>query len=455
MTAVGRKPFLTSDKILLFTLWYSALMSVLLIYVTHESSSAKSKQQLSHIYYYDKEKTRDVREAQESNVIKKRTYPYVTKKVVIKEDWKDVELDDDYDQEPHVPGYVGVRDESPLYFKCSQCALVSSSGQLLGKGAGEDIDNAECVIRMNTAPTLGYEEDVGSRTTVRVIGHVNLERGLHNDTDLQKETLQNEVTRPEVLIIPWLFSETIDRKTDPIYNIAMNLSKNYRDVEYYFLTAHKMGLSEELFRKETGLSRSTAHTWLTTGWMSMIFAMDVCDRIDVYGLIHENYCKEHPNETAPYHYYEPDFKRECKYYMWSETQLAKGHKFVTEKAVFARWSRRFNIRFHYPSWKAKLKNETNYVDTPFLKEYYKAKEKGLLEEAYEKEKIRLMKLRGEWPPKEEDIPQQKEVKNVTVIKSKRRRIRKRKLRVRAGWKRNMTNPEKYIIEDLGEIIEPF
>ncbi|XP_033097076.1 alpha-N-acetyl-neuraminyl-2,3-beta-galactosyl-1,3-N-acetyl-galactosaminide alpha-2,6-sialyltransferase-like isoform X2 [Anneissia japonica] len=439
---------MTSDKILLFTLWYSALMSVLLIYVTHNNSSAtKSSQKMSHIYYY-KEKPRDVRDIQEGNPMWNK---FVTKKPEkIQENLEDFELDSD-DEEPHVPGYVGVRDESPLYFKCAQCALVSSSGQLVGKGAGGDIDDAECVIRMNTAPTIGYEEDVGSRTTVRVIGHVNLERGLHNDTDMQKINLQREDTRPEVLIIPWLFSEKINRKTDPIYNIAMNLSKNYKDVDFYFLTSNKMTISEDLFRKETGLSRSTAHTWLTTGWMTMIFAMDVCDRIDVYGLIHEDYCKEHPNETAPYHYYEPDFKRECDYYMWSETQLAKGHKFVTEKAVFARWSRRFNIRFHYPSWKAKIKNETDFVDTPFLKEYYKAKEKGLLEEAYAKEEIRLMKLRGEWPPKEVPVAPPKQ--NVTVIKSKRRRIRRRKLRVRAGWRRNMTNPEKYIIEDLGEVIE--
>lgn len=55
-----------------------------------------------------------------------------------------------------------------LTLNCNSCALVSSSGMLLGNNAGSQIDSADCVFRLNSAPTLGFEEDVGSKTTVRV-----------------------------------------------------------------------------------------------------------------------------------------------------------------------------------------------------------------------------------------------------------------------------------------------
>ena len=56
-----------------------------------------------------------------------------------------------------------------LAVKCNTCALVSSSGMLLGSNAGSQIDSADCVFRLNSAPTLGYERDVGSKTTFRVV----------------------------------------------------------------------------------------------------------------------------------------------------------------------------------------------------------------------------------------------------------------------------------------------
>lgn len=61
-----------------------------------------------------------------------------------------------------------------LALKCNTCALVSSSGMLLGSNAGSQIDSADCVFRLNSAPTLGYERDVGSKTTVRVVSVTGL-----------------------------------------------------------------------------------------------------------------------------------------------------------------------------------------------------------------------------------------------------------------------------------------
>lgn len=42
------------------------------------------------------------------------------------------------------------------------CALVSSSGALAGSGLGAKIDSHHLVMRLNNAPTKGFEKDVGA-----------------------------------------------------------------------------------------------------------------------------------------------------------------------------------------------------------------------------------------------------------------------------------------------------
>lgn len=50
-------------------------------------------------------------------------------------------------------------------------AIVGSSDDLLGSGFGKEIDDFTDVIRFNQAPVDGYEADVGSKTTMRMMGH--------------------------------------------------------------------------------------------------------------------------------------------------------------------------------------------------------------------------------------------------------------------------------------------
>ncbi|XP_058848907.1 CMP-N-acetylneuraminate-beta-galactosamide-alpha-2,3-sialyltransferase 2 isoform X2 [Acipenser ruthenus] len=49
--------------------------------------------------------------------------------------------------------------------RCQRCAVVGNSGNLRGVGYGRLIDGHQFIMRMNLAPTLGYEEDAGSRTS--------------------------------------------------------------------------------------------------------------------------------------------------------------------------------------------------------------------------------------------------------------------------------------------------
>eukprot|EP00392_Amoebophrya_sp_AT5.2_P004147 g4155.t1 len=49
------------------------------------------------------------------------------------------------------------------------CAVVGSSGNLEGRNMGDEIDGHDAVFRFSCAPTVGFEDDVGARTTHRFL----------------------------------------------------------------------------------------------------------------------------------------------------------------------------------------------------------------------------------------------------------------------------------------------
>nr|XP_008533325.1 PREDICTED: alpha-N-acetylgalactosaminide alpha-2,6-sialyltransferase 5-like [Equus przewalskii] len=163
----------------------------------------------------------------------------------------------------HIGSFEGC---APLKMHCRDCALVTSSGHLLRSGQGPQIDQTECVIRMNDAPTRGYGRDLA-----------------------------------DLIVVP---------------------------------------------------SRKISNTWLSTGWFTMTIALELCDRINVYGMVPPDFCRDRNHPSVPYHYYEPFGPDECTMYL-SHERGRKGshHRFITEKRVFKNWARTFNIHFFQPDWK--------------------------------------------------------------------------------------------------------
>ncbi|CAJ1072820.1 alpha-N-acetylgalactosaminide alpha-2%2C6-sialyltransferase 5 [Xyrichtys novacula] len=190
---------------------------------------------------------------------------------------------------PHPPalqGYLGIIDHKPLKMHCQTCSLVSSSGHLIGGRRGEEIDKADCVIRMNDAPTArGYSRDVGNRTSLRVIAHSSVQRVLRNRNELLNSS-------GDTVFIFWGPSMYMRRDGKGlVYNNLRLMKQVLPKLKVYIVSLQRMLQFDELFKKETGKDRRISKSWLSTGWFTMTIALELCDRVNVYGMVAPDYCR--------------------------------------------------------------------------------------------------------------------------------------------------------------------
>ncbi|XP_061110238.1 CMP-N-acetylneuraminate-beta-galactosamide-alpha-2,3-sialyltransferase 1-like [Conger conger] len=164
-----------------------------------------------------------------------------------------------------VPGEGHYNDSGPN--RCRTCAVVGNSGNLNGSDYGALIDSNDFVIRMNKAPILGYEKDVGNRTTHRVMYP-------ESATNLQKDT--------SLLLIPfktldleWISSALTTgtvKRTRMRVMAKINADKN------------KVLIYNPTFLKyvyDVWLERHGKYP--STGFLTLMFAIHVCDEVNVFG----------------------------------------------------------------------------------------------------------------------------------------------------------------------------
>lgn len=132
---------------------------------------------------------------------------------------------------------------------CHSCAVVSSSGQMLGSGLGAQIDGAECVLRMNQAPTVGFEEDVGQRSTLRVISHTSVPLLLRNYSHYFQHAR-------DTLYVVWGQGRHMDRMLGGrTYRTLLQLTRMYPGLQVYTFTERMMAYCDQIFQDETGKNR--------------------------------------------------------------------------------------------------------------------------------------------------------------------------------------------------------
>ncbi|XP_055076721.2 CMP-N-acetylneuraminate-beta-galactosamide-alpha-2,3-sialyltransferase 2 [Misgurnus anguillicaudatus] len=147
------------------------------------------------------------------------------------------------------------------------CAVVGNSGNLLGSHFGPIIDSKDFVMRINRGPTKGFEEDVGSKTTHRIL-YPESAMNLDNSTHL--------VFFPfKILDIEWLISAFTTK----------HIRRIYKDVPST-ITANKdkvMILHPEFMKYVYEKWTENHGRYPSTGFLTVIFALHICDEVHVFG----------------------------------------------------------------------------------------------------------------------------------------------------------------------------
>ncbi|XP_048415239.1 alpha-N-acetylgalactosaminide alpha-2,6-sialyltransferase 6 [Stegostoma tigrinum] len=242
-------------------------------------------------------------------------------------------------------GYLPVVGNKTMGLHCRQCALVTSSSHLLGSELGSQIDQTECTIRMNDAPTTGYEVDVGSKTTLRVVAHSSVYRVIRRPQEFLNKS-------QGAVCIFWGPPQKMQKNSrGGLYRLIHHVGLAFSNLSAFVIAPKRMQQFDDLFQRETGRDRKKSHSWLSTGWFTMVIAIELCDNVQVYGMAPPHHCRESQPKRMPYHYYEPKGPDECRTFIGNE-RAKKGnhHRFITEKDVFAEWAKLYNISFLQPSW---------------------------------------------------------------------------------------------------------
>ncbi|NP_001004017.1 ST3 beta-galactoside alpha-2,3-sialyltransferase 8 [Danio rerio] len=158
-------------------------------------------------------------------------------------------------------------DETPRQNQCRKCAVVGNSGNLLKSKYGALIDSHSTVIRMNKAVTVGYDEDVGYRTTHHFLypeSAIHLRPGVHL------------VLLPfKLKDMQWLSSALSTGEIKMTYMRVKNRIDADKD---------KVMVVNPAFFKYTHDRWTERHgRYPSTGIVAIIFALHLCDEVSVFG----------------------------------------------------------------------------------------------------------------------------------------------------------------------------
>ncbi|KAJ8381248.1 hypothetical protein SKAU_G00020260 [Synaphobranchus kaupii] len=150
--------------------------------------------------------------------------------------------------------------------RCRSCAVVGNSNNLLGSSYGPQIDDHDFVMRMNEAKTVGYEEDVGSRTTHHF---------MYPESAIDLESNTSLVLIPfKMRDFEWLISVVTDGSIKVTYRrVPERIQFNKKKVLFY----------NPAFLKYIQEQWTKTPKCPSTGILVLLFAVHICDEVSVYG----------------------------------------------------------------------------------------------------------------------------------------------------------------------------
>ncbi|XP_055610589.1 beta-galactoside alpha-2,6-sialyltransferase 2 [Uranotaenia lowii] len=187
------------------------------------------------------------------------------------------------------------------------CAIVSSAGSLKNSKLGSFVDMHDVVMRFNHAPTTGFSEDVGSKTTIRVVN-------------------SQVVSKPEFKLLtakifhnisiaawdPGKFGQSLDEWiASPDFNLFENFKKFH---EKYPGSNFHLVDPRSIWRAWTALQDKTATKIVanppTSGFIGLGLLLPICRYVDILEYIPSS------RMNGLCHYYDSEINSACTFGSW-------------------------------------------------------------------------------------------------------------------------------------------
>ncbi|XP_055935987.1 alpha-N-acetylgalactosaminide alpha-2,6-sialyltransferase 5-like [Argiope bruennichi] len=245
--------------------------------------------------------------------------------------------------------YIGVNGEAAIFpLKCDTCALIGTSGHLRKSTSGRDIDKSySCIFRLGFSPTRGYEDQVGSRTTARIVDSFRFYPFLKKPLKL--------VTGPFPSDFWFLFDRAagdISRFHGPLLK---DLLQKHDSKFLWFSRAVERSVLNSLDSKrlKNGMNRIS----------SLLFATRViedagCESLTVYGVPDAQICKRNLNISIPSLYWDENSFHLCDYGVDASVKSTNSKASVSivpsiaERRLLPKWLEQhfYASDFKFPSW---------------------------------------------------------------------------------------------------------